>query len=183
MDGVSPIAIFVIFSIGQAVPLALALGVLALLKWGRGGWDLKDWAVGAGAAVAFAAFLFGARDLRAHYIDYVGKDGTGVLTKKWISEGEDSTTFHVKVQFAGYEDDYEINEGYWDSLTPPTNVPVRFDPDYKDEFVPTFRIASAWPVWIATPVLGLAALLEVGVLGWVLARGIDRFRGRKTGED
>lgn len=177
MDGAGPISWFVVLAMGQVAPLALALGVLALLKLGRGGWDVKDWAVAVGAGIAAAALIISAHDLRAHYLDYVGADATGLLARKWLVEGDDSTTFKVAVQFKGFEDDFDVGEAFYDSVTPPANVPVRIDPDYPAEFVPKFRVARAWPLAVVAGLFGVASLLELFVFAWVLGRGVDRFRG------
>jgi hypothetical protein len=181
MDGAGPISWFVIFAMGQVAPLALALGVLALLKLGRGGWDIKDWGAAVGAGIAAAALIVSAQDLRVHYLDYVGTDGTGVLARKWLVEGDDSTSFKVAVQFKGFEDDFDVGEPFYDATTPPANVPVRLDPDYAAEFVPKFRVARAWLSLVVVGLFGVAALLELFVFVWVVARGIDRFRARPAG--
>lgn len=179
MDGAGPISWFVGFAMGQVAPMALALGVLFLIKLGRGGWDVKDWAVLVGAGIAGAALIISAYDLRAHYLDMVGVDATGVLSRKWIVEGDDSTTLKVAVQYKGYEDDYDVKEPFWDSVAPPQNVPLKADPEYPAEFVPKFRIASAWPPVVVAALFGVASLLELFVFGWVLACGVDRFRARR----
>ena len=178
MDGAGPISWFVVFAMGQVAPLALALGALLLLKIGRGGWDIKDWAVAVGAGIAGAALIISAYDLRAHYLDTIGVDGTALLTRKWMVEGDDSTSYKVAVQHKGFEDDFDVSEGFFDSVTPPANVPVRLDPDYAAEFVPKFRVASAWPPVVVAALFGVAALLELLVFAWVLARAVDRFRSR-----
>jgi len=178
VDGAGPISWFVLLAMGQVAPLALALGVLALLKLGRGGWDLKDWAVAVGAGIAAAALIISAQDLRVHYLDTVGTDATGVLARKWLVEGDDSTSFKVAVQFKGFEDDFDVNEAFYDAATPPQNVPLRIDPDYAAEFAPKFRVERAWPPLVVAGLFGVAALLELFVLLWVVARGVDRFRGR-----
>lgn len=181
MDGSGPISWFVVFAMVQVAPVALALGVLGLLRWRRGGWDLKDWVVAVGAVVAAVALIMGAQDLRAHYIDYVGTDATGTIVRKWISEGDDSTSYHVAVSCNGYQDDFDVSEGFYDSVNPPQSTPVRRDPDYPAEFVPKFRVAKAWGLIGVAPMVGAAALLELGVFVWVAARGIDRFRKAKPG--
>lgn len=176
MDGAGPISWFVVFAMGQIAPMALALGALLLLKLGRGGWDVKDWAVVVAAGISAAALIISAHDLRAHYLDTVGVDATGVLSRKWIVEGDDSTTLKVAVQYKGFEDDFDVKEPFWDSVSPPQNVPLKADPDYPAEFVPKFRVASAWPPVVVTALFGVAALLELCVYLWVFARGVDRFR-------
>jgi hypothetical protein len=178
VEGAGPISWFVIGAIGQVAPLSLALLVLALLRLGRGGWDWRDWAVGVAAGIAAAALIVSAYDLRAHYLDAVGSDGVGIVTRKWIVEGDDSTTFKVAVNVKGFEDDYDVSEALHDSFSPPENVSVRLDPDYAAEFVPKFRIASAWPPLVVGGLFGVGALLELSVFLWVLARGVDRVRGR-----
>lgn len=178
MDGAGPISWFVILAMGQVAPLALALGALALLKLGRGGWDLKDWAAAVGAGIAAAALIISAQDLRVHYLDYIGTDATGVLARKWLVEGDDSTSFKVAVQFKGFEDDFDVSEAVYDASVPPQNTPLRIDPDYPAEFVPKFRIARAWPPLVVAGLFGVASLLELFVLLWVVARGVDRFRAR-----
>lgn len=178
MDGAGPISWFVLLAMGQVAPLALALGVLALFRLGRGGWDIKDWAAATGAAIAGAALIISAQDLRVHYLDYIGADGTGVLARKWMVEGDDSTTFKVAVQHKGFEDDFDVGEALYDSFAPPQNVPIRLDPDYAAEFVPKFRVARAWPAPVVAGLFAIASVLEVFVCVWVLARGVDRFRSR-----
>jgi len=180
MDGAGPISWFVVAAMAQGAPLALALGVLALVKLGRGGWDIKDWGIALGAGLAAAVLIVSAQDLRAHYLDYVGIDGTGVLARKWLVEGDDSTSFKVAVQFNGFEDDFDVGEGYYDSAIPPQNVPLKHDPDYPAEFIPKFRVARAWPPLVVVGLFGIASLLELMVCVWVVARGVDRFRAKKS---
>ncbi|MBK7584079.1 MAG: hypothetical protein IPI67_28260 [Myxococcales bacterium] len=178
MDDTGPISFFILFAMGQVVPLALALGVLALVRWGHGGWDGKDWVMGVAAVIAATALIISAQDLRVHYLDAVGVGGTGVLSRKWMVEGDDSTSFKVAVQFKGYQDDFSVSEGFYDATTPPQNVPIKYDPDYAAEFVPTFRVASAWPLSVVGGLFAVAGLLELSVYVWVLGRGVDRFRKR-----
>ncbi|MEZ4227017.1 MAG: hypothetical protein R3B13_39125 [Polyangiaceae bacterium] len=172
----SPFSLLAIFIRAQMVLLLPALLVLWLVRRKFGGWDLKDWvvaiAVGATIGVDFAATA----DLEAHYVEYVGKKDSGTIVRKWMVEGEDSTTFKVAVQFRGYEDDYSVNEGYWDSLTPPVATPVFYDPDYPTDFVPEFRRAMAWPAPVVGGLLAAAVVLELAVFGWVGMRMIERMR-------
>ena len=115
-----------------------------------------------------------------HVAISVGSAGTGVLARKWIVEGDDSTTFKVAVQFRGWEDDYSVGEGFWDSMTPPKNVPVMYDPEYPSDFVPKFRVEAAWDPLLVGGLLAAAAVLELAVFGWVGVRAVERFRGYST---
>jgi hypothetical protein len=172
----SPFSMLALFIRSQLVFMLPALLVLWLARRKFGGWDIKDWvvagAVGAAIFVDFAA----TSDLEAHYLEQVGSKATGTVVRKWLSEGEDSTTFKVAVHFKGYEDDYDVSEGFWDSLTPPVATPVFYDPEYPSDFVPEFRRATAWPQGVVGGLLVAGALLELTIFAWVLMRLWERFR-------
>ena len=176
----SPLAWLVLIIKGQVGLLTLAMGVLWLARRKAGAWDIKDWLVFFGASISVVADFVAVADLEAHYIDTVGSAGTGVLARKWIVEGDDSTTFKVAVQFRGWEDDYSVGEGFWDSMTPPKNVPVMYDPEYPSDFVPKFRVEAAWDPLLVGGLLAAAAVLELAVFGWVGVRVVERFRGYST---
>ncbi len=177
----SPFTMLTLFIRGQMVFMLPALVVLVIVRRKFGGWDIKDWVVAGAVAITIVVDFMATADLEAHYLEQIGTKTTGTITRKWYVDGENSTTFKVNVQFKGYEDDYEVNEGYWDTLKPPVATPVFYDPEYPTDFVPEFRRAAAHPAEVVGGLLVVAVILELAIFGWVLLRIVERFR-RKAPE-
>lgn len=178
MDAISPLSWFVLFVKAQCVLLVPALGVLWLTRRKSGVWAPADYLVGMAVVVAIVVEFIAIADFKAHYLDYTGVTGSGMLTRKWIAEGDESTSYYLEVKFRGSADDYSVSEGFWDSQTPPVSVPVMYDPGYPSDFVAKFRIQAAWHPVIVGGLLGSAALLELAVFGWVGFRLLERIRGK-----
>lgn len=181
MEDTSPFNLFVWFVRLQFLLFAPALGVLWLVRRKFGGWDLGDWVVAVAVGIAIAVDWIAVADLEAHYLHQVGDKATGTVSRKWMVEGDDSTTFKAAVQFRGWEDEYSIPEGLFDELTPPMATPVYFDPDYPSDFVPAFRVTIAWDPMLVVGLLVLAAVLELTILGWIGMRVVQRLRAPPGG--
>jgi adenosylcobinamide amidohydrolase len=63
-------------------------------------------------------------------------------------------------------------------MTPPKNVPVKYNPEYPSDFVPKFRIEAAWDPALVGGLMLAAAVLELAIFGWVGIRTVERIRAK-----
>jgi hypothetical protein len=158
------------------VPVAIALGWLALMRKKFGGYDLKDWVVAGGGGVAALMVLLVASHLQARYLEAVGSNGQGTLVRKWLEEGDDSTTYKIAVNYARHEDDFEVDETFWDTAQPNGAVPVYYDPEYPADFVPHACTTTAPQTPLVIGLLGSGGLVIALTFAWTFARTVERFK-------
>jgi hypothetical protein len=158
------------------VPVAIAIGWLALVRRKFGGFDLKDWVVAGGGGTAAFMVLLVASHLQARYLEAVGSSGQGTLVRKWLEEGDESTTYKIAVHYARYDDDFEVDEEFWDKAQPNTTIGVYYDPEYPSDFVPHACAAVAPQTPLVIGLLASGGLVIVLTFGWTLARTIERFK-------
>ena len=158
------------------VPVAIALGWLALMRRKFGGYDIKDWVVAAGGGGAAIMVLVVASHLQARYLEAVGSNAQGTIVRKWLEEGDDSTTYKIAVHYGRYEDDFTVGEEFWDQAQPNTATPVFYDPEYPGDFVPHACAAIAPPTPLVAGLLGTGGTVMLLTFAWTLARTIERFK-------
>jgi len=158
------------------VPVAIALGWLALMRRKFGGYDLKDWVVAGGGGTAAIMVLVVASHLHSRYLEAVGSNGQGTIVRKWLEEGDDSTTYKVAVHYGRYEDDFTVGEEFWDQAQPNATTPVFYDPEYPGDFVPQACCAIAPPAALVTGLIGTGGAVMLLTFAWTLARTVERFK-------
>jgi hypothetical protein len=158
------------------VPVAIALGWLALMRRKFGGYDLKDWVVAGGGSIAAIMVLVVASHLQSRYLEAVGSSAQGTIVRKWLEEGDDSTTYKIAVHYGRYEDDFTVGEEFWDQAQPNTTIPVYYDPDYPGDFVPHACCTIAPPAGLVAGLIGTGAAVMFLTFAWTLMRTVERFR-------
>ena len=158
------------------VPVAIAIGWLALVRRKFGGFDARDWVVAIGGGVAAFMMLLVASHLQTRYLEAVGSEGQGLLIRKWLEEGDDSTTYKIAVHYGRHDDDFEVDEEFWDKAEANTSIPVYYDPEYPADFVPHACAAFAPQTPLVIGLLASGGLVIALTLGYTLARTIERFK-------
>jgi len=173
---VAPFTLFVWFLKTLLVWVLLAYGVLALARKKAGGLDLRDWLVlGIAFGVALVA-LFVSSNLQARYLEQVGSTAMGTLSRKWTSEGDDSITYKIDVDYRGHGDDFEVSEDFWNRAQQPSEIAVVYDPEYPADFVPKVTIDESPSLRLCLGMVGTASLSLLLTAAWVLMRVMERFR-------
>ena len=175
MDEVGPFTLFVIFLKCLLLPVVLAWGTMWLCRRKYGGLGGADWFVlfAAGGVACLALFI--SDSVQARYLDQVGSAGEGTVTRKWLVEGDDSVTFKVAVRFKNYEGEFEVSEGYYDLVAPPTKTKVIYDPEYASDFVPEVAVRESPELWVLIGMLISTAIVLSATVGWVLLRAKQHF--------
>jgi hypothetical protein len=158
------------------VPVAVTLAWLWLMRRKFGGYDIKDWVVAGGGGAAAIVVLIVASHLHARYLEAVGSNAQGTIVRKWLDEGDDSTTYKIAVHYGRYEDDFDVGEEFWDQAQPNAAIPVFYDPEYPGDFVPHACAAIAPPTPLVIGLLASGGLVIVLTVTWTLARTIERFK-------
>jgi hypothetical protein len=171
-----PFTLLVWFLKTLLVWVLLAYGVLTLARKKAGGLDVRDWLVlGIAFGVALVA-LFVSSNLQARYLEQVGSRATGTLARKWTSEGDDSITYKIDVQYRGHNDDFEVSEDFWNRAQPMSEIPVIYDPEYPADFVPKVAIDESPSLGLCLGMIGTASLSLLLTAAWVVMRVMERFR-------
>jgi len=176
MENVGPFTLFVWFLKTLLVWVLLAWGMLSLARKKAGGLDLRDWLVlGIAFGVALVA-LFVSANLQARYLEQVGSPATGVLARKWTSEGDDSVTYKIDVEYRGHSNDFEVSEDFWTRAQPMSQIAVVYDPEFPADFVPKVTIDESPSLGLCLGMIGIASLSLLLTAAWVLMRVMERFR-------
>jgi hypothetical protein len=176
MADVGPFTLFSWFLKTLPVWVVLAWGFLSLVRKKAGGLDLRDWVVLAVAFGVSLVALFISTNLRARYLEQVGSAATGVLARKWISEGDDSVTYKIDVQYGGRQDDFEVSEAFWETAQPNAELPVVYDREFPADFVPKIVIDESPQLGLCLGMLGVTGFVLLLSGAWLLMRLVQRFR-------
>jgi hypothetical protein len=176
LESAGPFTLFVWGLKSLVLWVAIAFAWLALMRRKHGGYDLKDWVVAIGAGGATVIAFIVSTHLQARWLEHQGSEAQGTLVRKWMVEGDDSTTFKIAVVYSGVQDEFEVGEAFYDTAQPNTPIPVYYDTSYPADFVPKQCAIEAPEAEIVIGLLASGGLVILLSMGWVLIRTVERFR-------
>jgi hypothetical protein len=132
--------------------------------------------VAGGGGAAAIMVLIVASHLQARYLEAVGSNGQGTIVRKWLEEGDDSTTYKIAIHYGRFEEDFTVGEDFWDKAQPNTMTPVFYDPEYPGDFVPHACCAIAPPGELVAGLIGTGGAVMFLTFAWTLMRTVERFK-------